>query len=566
MAGLARGAALPPGVALVLALAAVPAAGQDADVAATVAKVIVEAHHPELVWPDIPDVAPALETLYAGEPDLLFWFTGAEPAPGLAAAVQGLALAAEHGLHPADYDADRLARSWDALRSGTETDPTQRALFDLALTVSVARLLSAVHVGRVDPATLNWGYDLSPKRLDRAALLRELRSGVELEHALALLEPPFSHYARARRTLANYKAKAAAGEPEPVPDLPKGRKKIEPGAPWGGVPPLAARLRVFGDLDAGAPAGAPVAEGPPAYAGGLVDAVKGFQRRHGLEADGVIGPGTVAALNVPLAARVRQVELAMERMRWLPKMSDRPTVFVNVPFYRLWATDPRTGGEPLRMNVVVGKSLHHRTPLLVERMEYVVFRPYWNAPYGITVKEIVPHARRDPSYLGRENLEIVAGGDENAPALPPTPANLATVVAGTLRIRQRPGPKNALGLVKFIFPNDENVYMHGTPAPQLFARARRDFSHGCIRVEDPTALAAWVLRDQPEWPRPRIEAAMQAERPTRVNLEEPLDVILFYDTVHVNSDGVVFFVDDVYGDDRQLDAAIERGYPYPTKG
>jgi murein L,D-transpeptidase YcbB/YkuD len=218
------------------------------------------------------------------------------------------------------------------------------------------------------------------------------------------------------------------------------------------------------------------------------------------------------------------------------------------------------------MNVVVGKSLHHRTPLLVERMEYVVFRPYWNAPYGITVKEIVPHARRDPSYLGRENLEIVAGGDENAPALPPTPANLAKVVAGTLRIRQRPGPKNALGLVKFIFPNDENVYMHGTPAPQLFARARRDFSHGCIRVEDPTALAAWVLRDQPEWPRPRIEAAMQAERPTRVNLEEPLDVILFYDTVHVNSDGVVFFVDDVYGDDRQLDAAIERGYPYPTKG
>jgi murein L,D-transpeptidase YcbB/YkuD len=240
-------------------------------------------------------------------------------------------------------------------------------------------------------------------------------------------------------------------------------------------------------------------------------------------------------------------------------------VFVNVALFRLWATDPDSGREPLRMNVVVGKALDHGTPLMVERMEYVVFRPYWNPPYGITVKEIVPRARRDAGYLAREELEIVASGDEGAPALPPTPENLDKVVAGTLSIRQRPGPRNSLGLAKFIFPNAESIYMHGTPSQQLFSRVRRDFSHGCIRLQDPTALAEWVLRDQPDWTRERIEAAMQGERPTRVNLKQPLTVVLFYDTVHVNSEGVVFFVGDIYDHDRQLDAALRRGYPYPTR-
>jgi murein L,D-transpeptidase YcbB/YkuD len=217
------------------------------------------------------------------------------------------------------------------------------------------------------------------------------------------------------------------------------------------------------------------------------------------------------------------------------------------------------------MRVVVGKALEHRTPIFVARMEHVVFRPYWNPPYGIAVREIVPHARRDPSYLGREDFEIVSSGDEGAPALPPSPENLTQVVAGKLHVRQRPGPRNALGLAKFIFPNESDVYMHGTPATALFSRARRDFSHGCIRLEDPVALAVWVLRDQPGWTRARIEAAMQAARPTRVNLREPLTVVLFYDTVHVNSEAVVFFVDDIYGHDRQLDAALAQGYPYPRR-
>ena len=304
-------------------------------------------------------------------------------------------------------------------------------------------------------------------------------------------------------------------------------------------------------------------DGTPLYDAALVEAVKRFQARHILDADGVVGSATIEALNVPLAARVRQLELAMERGRWLPALSERPMVFVNVPIFRLWASDPVRGEEALRMNVVVGKSLSHSTPLFVQEMEYVIFRPYWNPPYSIVKEEILPRARRDPSYLDAERFEIVATGDDDAKALPATPENLDAVEAGRLYVRQKPGPENSLGLAKFIFPNQENVYMHGTPAPHLFARTRRDFSHGCIRLENPTGLAEWVLRDVPGWTRERIDEAMQAERPKQVNLREPLRVVIFYDTVHVNSENVVHFVSDIYGHDRILDEALERGYPYP---
>jgi len=544
-----------------------PAGPASPDVASTVQNVLAEARHPWLRWPDVSDLAASIAPIYAEEPDGLFWFAGEQAYPSLAGAVEALARSEAHGLVPADYDAERLAQEWRRLSSGEAVPAAERTLFDLGLTLNTARLLSAVRRGRVDPATLNWGYDVTPRKLDLAATLRAARDGEGVAATLTALQPPFAHYTRAMRALAASRALVAPGEPEPVPPLPAGRKKIEPGDPWSGVDQLVERLRVFGDLPEAAAATPPAtaADGTPLYAGGLVEAVKSFQRRHGLEPDGIIGAGTLGTLNVSLGHRIRQIELALERMRWLPEMRDRSTVFVNVPLFRLWATDPVSGEEPLRMNVVVGKSLNHKTTIFIEQREYVIFRPYWNPPYGITVKEIVPKARRDASYMSREQLEIVASGADDTPALPPTPENLDKVVAGELHIRQKPGPHNSLGLAKFIFPNAENVYMHGTPAQALFARARRDFSHGCIRLEDPARFAAWVLRDQPQWTDERIAAAMQGERPTRVDLKQPLTVVLFYDTVHVNSEGVVFFVDDLYGHDRQLDAVLRQGYPYPQK-
>jgi len=535
-----------------------PAPIADDQVRPTVERVLASAEHPGLRWTDIHDVAPALTPLYNAETDRLIWFTGNSPDAPLGEALAAISAAGDRGLDPDDYDAAALAEQWPAIKAGTASGP-ERAMFDLAVSVAAARMLRGVYVGRVDPATMDWGYDITEKPFDLAAVFGEARHAKGLSATLDALEPKVSHYGRAKRTLAAYKLLASAGEPAAVPDLVKGQTKVEPGKTWAGVPQLAARLRIFGDLARDASVSG------TAYSGAIVDAVKSFQSRHGLAPDGVIGAGTLKTINVPLEQRVRQIELAMERMRWLPELSNRPNVFVNVPLFRLWATDPVSGKEPLRMNVVVGRSLNHKTPIFVEQMEYVIFRPYWNPPYGITVKELVPHQRRDPAYFDREQLEIVASGDDNARALAPTDENLAAVVSGKLHVRQRPGPANSLGLVKFIFPNSENVYMHGTPAPELFARVRRDFSHGCVRLEDPAGFAEWVLRDNPEWPRQKIDAAMKSERPTRVNLKQPLTVVLFYDTVHVNSEGVVFFADDIYAHDRALDAALLRGYPYAIK-
>jgi murein L,D-transpeptidase YcbB/YkuD len=530
---------------------------------AAVQGVIDSARHPWLTWPEVPGALPHLQALYAAEPDGLFWFAGDAAHPALAGTLETIARCDAQGLRPADCDAAPLAARWETLKSGAPA--TDRALFDVALTVSAIRLLQAVHWGRVDPRLVGFDYDVTAKILDLATDLRIARDGGGLAAAVAAAEPQFPVYRRLVKALADYRALAAAGEPAPVPALAAPRKKVEPGQPWAGATALAGSLRTFGDLPTDAPAIETAADGTPVYAGALVDAVKRFQGRHALEPDGVIGPGTIEALNVPTATRVGQIELALERERWLPETRREPHVFVNVPLFRLWAYDPDRPDEPLRMNVVTGKSLGHETPIFVDQMEYVIFRPYWSPPPSIVRSEIVPKARRDPSYIDRQNMEIVASGDERAPALPATPENLDKVVSGKLFVRQKPGEKNSLGLAKFIFPNSENVYMHGTPAQSLFARARRDFSHGCIRLEDPARLAEWVLRDHPEWTRERIDAAMKGERPTQVNLKKKLTVFLFYDTAYVDSKGVVHFADDYYGHDARLEKALSHGYPYPRK-
>ena len=531
------------------------------EVQATLRGVLDSGRHPWLTAPEISHGLPALEELYAAEPDGLFWFAGSTPYPDLAAAVETLGRASEEGLDPNDYDAAKLAGEWRPAAAPTAS-PKDRALFDVALSVAATRYLSALHVGRVDPRQVGFDYDVSQKRLDLAAVLRQSRGAGGLAKAREAAEPPFPVYHRLVKALNDYRAIAAAGEPPLVPPLEKKQKKVAPGTPWAGATPLAARLRALRDLPADAVLPAPAADGTPLYAGELVQAVKRFQERHLLEPDGVIGAGTIAALDVPVAKRVRQIELALERERWLPEMLKQPLIFVNVCLYRLWGYDPEKPDQPLRMNVVVGKSLGHATPVFIDQMEYVIFRPYWSPPPSIVKDEILPRARRDPGYFDREQLEIVASGDEKAPALPPTPQNLDNVAAGRLYVRQRPGEKNSLGLAKFIFPNSENVYMHGTPAQSLFARARRDFSHGCIRLENPAALAQWVLRDDPSWTKERIEAAMKGARPTQVNLKHKLTVILFYDTAYVGNSGRVRFTDDIYGHDAKLEQALGRGYPY----
>jgi murein L,D-transpeptidase YcbB/YkuD len=249
----------------------------------------------------------------------------------------------------------------------------------------------------------------------------------------------------------------------------------------------------------------------------------------------------------------------MERLRWLPHLSPQGFLAVNIPMFRLWGWGvvPPDGAPAFDMNVIVGRALDTETPVLIEEMRFVTFRPYWNVPPSITRAEILPALARDPAYLDRQDMEIVAGQSDEATPVPVTPENLDRLRRGELRVRQRPGPKNSVGLVKFSFPNDDNIYMHGTPATYLFGRPRRDFSHGCVRVEDPVALALWVLRDQPEWTRDRILAAMNGPRPLRVNLTRPVQVILFYLTaVVMPEDGLVHFAEDIYGLDARLEQAL----------
>jgi murein L,D-transpeptidase YcbB/YkuD len=209
--------------------------------------------------------------------------------------------------------------------------------------------------------------------------------------------------------------------------------------------------------------------------------------------------------------------------------------------------------------VIVGRSLNRQTPVFVEQMHYIVFRPYWNVPSSIVRGEILPAIARDPAYLERHDMEIVSGQSDNAAFVPPTTENLALLRQGRLRVRQRPGPRNSLGTVKFVFPNDANVYLHSTPAPQLFSQSRRDFSHGCVRVEDPVALAEWALKGENGWTRDRIIAAMDGLRPLQVNLTRPIQVILFYVTAAVMpDDGSIHFAQEIYGHDAKLDRALRR--------
>jgi murein L,D-transpeptidase YcbB/YkuD len=292
----------------------------------------------------------------------------------------------------------------------------------------------------------------------------------------------------------------------------------------------------------------------------LVEGIKRFQRRHGLRSHGILDGQTQAAVSISMLSRVRQIELALERLRWLPDLDGRRLLLLNIPMFHIWGWDSvDSPGQPtIAMRAIVGRAVATKTPVFAGQMRYVIFRPDWNVPQSIARNELVPVIERDPGYLARENMEIVRDSDDATP-LEPTAETLALLRAGALRLRQRPGPRNALGLVKFVFPNDESVYLHGTPRQELFGPSRRDFSHGCVRVEDPIALAAWALREQPEWTAARIAAATSGTSSTRVDLVQPIQVILFYTTATVvPGEGTIHFADDIYGHDATLDRALTK--------
>jgi murein L,D-transpeptidase YcbB/YkuD len=265
----------------------------------------------------------------------------------------------------------------------------------------------------------------------------------------------------------------------------------------------------------------------------------------------VLGPNTLQQLNITPEQRAEQIVLTLERLRWTPLRQASRMVVINVPEFVLRAYEVQDGRiqVKLSMKVIVGKALDTRTPLFDEDMRFIEFSPYWNIPPSIARHETVPHLRADPGYLARQGMEFVTAGGQVVTRF--APQHLDAVLSGAWRIRQRPGPKNALGDIKFIFPNNSNIYLHHTPAPGLFERDRRDFSHGCIRVQEPVALAKFVLQDDPDWPEERIRAAMASGQSSTLRLAQPVTVLIAYSTV-VAKAGRLFFYPDLYGHDRLL--------------
>jgi murein L,D-transpeptidase YcbB/YkuD len=480
-----------------------------------------------------------------------------QPTPQAQAVIALLLRADQKGLSAEDYDGSRwnarLTRLQPMAQHPTEDDALH---FDVAMTVSVMRYISDLHIGKVNPRHFDFGIDVEAKKYDLPDFLKNhIVDGSNVPETLAQVEPPYPGYWREIQALQTYTDLARKDDGEQLPPL---KKTVGPGDAYPGVPRMTRLLRLTGDLpaDANVPADATV------YQGALVDAVKNFQRRHGRDPDGRIGAQTIGDMNVPLSRRVRQIQLTLERWRWLPMRLNQAPIVVNIPEFRLRAYDEQLK-TALTMNVVVGKAYDHSTPIFIDSMEYVIFRPYWNVPYSIAKHELFPGIEKDPDYLAKKGFEVVDSRQNPVGSGTVTPEELAELRAGTLFIRQKPGPKNSLGLVKFIFPNNYDVYMHDTPSTELFSKSRRDFSHGCVRLERPADMAAWVLRDNPGWTMERIRAAINGEKTQQVNLAHPIPVLIVYGTAVVLEDGLVHFYDDIYGHDVALEKVLEKGYPYP---
>jgi len=506
-------------------------------------------------WPNFNDYRDSLQKFYGLTGYAPAWVQGSQPVPQALSLMDRFRDAGTKGLNPEDYDASRWEERIRALSGSSSNLAVAR--FDVALTVCTMRYVSDLRIGRINPQHFRFGLRVEQKKYDLAQFLRDrIMTASDVRAVLDEMEPPFTGYRRTEEALARYIELARTDDGEKLPAV---TKPIEPGQSYLGVPRLARFLRLVGDL----PADAALPSDTQTYSGPLVDAVKHFQRRHGLDDDGRLGPSTVKQLNVPLQDRVLQLQLTLERWRWLPVEFSAPPIVVNIPDFRLRALD-ENNNVVMNMRVVVGKAMRTQTPVFTRDMSYIVLRPYWNVPPSILRGEIVPAIQRDRGYIARKNYEVTTYDGKVVTSGEISDEVLAQLRAGKLAVRQKPGPSNSLGLVKLIFPNENNVYLHSSPSQTLFSRSRRDFSHGCIRVEKPAELATWVLRNNPGWTLERVQQEMQSGKDdVTVNLVKRVPVFIVYGTALGYQNGEVHFSDDIYGHDAKLAAALAKGYPYP---
>jgi murein L,D-transpeptidase YcbB/YkuD len=483
--------------------------------------------------------------LYTSGSDEMLWLREGDEQAQLA--LQMLRGAGAHGIDPGHYGIAELERQLG------QVDSASAAALDRDLSTAMLQLIGDVHSGRTTPDYRRPSGTVVG--FDPVEHLRNALKEKRLAQAIDAAAPAIPLYHRVKATLAQYRELARLNPQwQPLPMPPRGAR-LAAGSTYDGAALLRERLQLLGDLEARPEAkdGQPDGTYTPALAAG----VKRFQSRHGFEEDGMLGASTLAALAVPPAARVQQLELTLERLRWLPAQRKGRMVVVNLPAYRLWAFDSSSGaaGLPLEMRVIVGTGARTPTPLFIGQMRYLEFNPYWNVPRSIELAEIIPKLARNSAYLTQNDMELVAKNGKIIPDA--TAAQLGALRAGTVRVRQRPGAKNVLGEVKFAMPNPMNIYLHSTSAKELFNRSRRDLSHGCIRVEHPAELAQFVLADPVRWNAEAVAAAMRPAPASTVQLKEVVPVVLFYATAVTDRQGRALFATDIYLRDEKLVQAMK---------
>ncbi len=481
-----------------------------------------------------------------------------------------------HGLVPQTYYVGEIDALLDKMgakaNKANYTNINELAELDLLLTNAFLLYSHELLNGRVRKEEINFDITIPERKVDSGNILLSAIENNNIEEVLAGFEPKHPVYKRLMDVLERYREIASNGGWGTVQHGPK----MKMGSRGPRVLALRERLIVTGDIVADTDNTSNIFDST------VDQGVRNFQKRNGLHVDGVVGKSTVESLNVPVNDKIRQIEINLERWRLLPQQLGNKYVLVNVANYHLYAMENNT--KNLDMRIVVGKP-EWNTPIFNEEMEYLVFNPYWNIPPSIFRDDILPRIKSDPNYLSKRNITIVGApkirpkpvelektedmaseGDgqmmhgpmplEEKKSPPPPQIDWSKVVSGKYRARQNPGPGNALGRIKFIFPNKHSVYLHDTPNRGYFNRSKRNFSHGCIRVEKPYELAEFVLAPDPSWTADSVRSAVRRGNTRTVHLPTPMPVYILYFTVWVDDQGNPGFHQDVYGLDRELDTAL----------
>jgi murein L,D-transpeptidase YcbB/YkuD len=498
----------------------------------------------------------ALPAFYERRAYQAAWTNKKGPLPVAKSLLKAIQAASAQGLRPEDYHLNKIAHLLSEIQQTRKIfkSPNPRLLAEIDLLLTDAFLIYGSHLisGRINPERIDPQWFVSRREADLVKVLEETLSNTDVEQSLKSLLPQHAGYERLTEVLAFYRKIAANGG---WPSVPEGLK-LQKGDQSTTISFLRQRLAAEGFIEKATSAD------NPHYDEELELALKKFQIQNGLESDGVLGKQTIEALNITAEERVRQIIVNMERWRWLPKDLGSRYILVNIAGFYLDVIENQH--LVMDMRVVAGKP-YRRTPVFSDKITYLVMNPFWAVPKTIAEKDLLPKIKKDPGFIKQQKFKIFQGWGVDRKEIDPDTVDWQAVTAAnlTFRFRQDPGPQNALGRIKFMFPNQFDVYLHDTPSRELFARARRDFSSGCIRIEKPVELADYLLRDHQDWTPEKIRLALTGDESVEatVKLPETVNVHILYWTVWVGKDHLIHFGPDVYDRDKALDDALKEPPP-----